>query len=179
MRGAGIRSTYRVLEQPKVDIVVRYDLLTAEAWQSATLFDLAGLALRPFIDTALSERGDRVRVAGPAVRFALETAVALAMALHELARNAAQHGALSSASGRVALDWQLVGTGDAVELLWAEEGGPALAGPPARQGFGLRLLERGLGKQLKADVTVRFPTAGLHVQIRLPLRPVPLQATFS
>jgi two-component sensor histidine kinase len=154
-----------------------HDLLTAEGWQSSALSGLAGLALHPFVDAAPAEEGERVRIAGPTVRLAPETAVALAMALHELARNAAQHGALSSASGRVTVNWHVIGDGSVVELSWSEEGGPTLSGPPARQGFGLRLLERGVGRQLKAEVTTLFATTGLRVHIRLPLRPVPIGTT--
>ena len=49
----------------------------------------------------------RVSANGPPVRLAPETALALAMAMHELATNAAKHGALSVPAGRVAVDWRV------------------------------------------------------------------------
>ena len=51
-----------------------------------------------------------------------------------------------------------------LSLDWTEAGGPRVAGPPERRGFGTRLLERGLARDLGpgSAVELRFEPAGLH-----------------
>ena len=146
-----------------------HDLLTHGAWQATALADLAQAALAPF--GALAADGPpRIEAHGPRVMLAPEPAVALAMALHELATNASKHGALSSPTGRVSLAWgPAPGRETALDIAWTESGGPPLAGPPAHRGFGLRLLERALARQLEGEVTLDYPRAGFAFRLRLPL----------
>jgi two-component sensor histidine kinase len=51
---------------------------------------------------------------------------------------------------------------------WAERDGPPVAGPPARQGFGRRLLERGESMQEDMGANLRFEPEGLRCTLRLP-----------
>ena len=53
-------------------------------------------------------------------------------------------------------------------LDWRETGGPRVT-PPARRGFGSRLLERGLAHELGGEVTIRFDPAGVRCHISAPL----------
>ena len=106
------------------------------------------------------------------MRLSSGAAVALGMAFHELATNAAKHGALSVASGRVRLSW---GPAEADadgarwhEVLWEEAGGPPLPGRPPKRGFGTRLLERGLAAQIGGAISLDFTLSGLHCRIRVP-----------
>jgi two-component sensor histidine kinase len=92
----------------------------------------------------------------------------LAMALHELCTNASKYGALSSPAGRVAIEWQLSAPADRVQLRWIERDGPVVQAP-ANSGFGTRLLERGLAHELRADVKLAYPPAGLSCEIDFPL----------
>ncbi len=98
-------------------------------------------------------------------------ALTLAVAVHELATNALRHGALSTPEGRVrvvclARDSASEAPGYAVE--WVERGGPPIAGPPARRGFGLRMLERGLAMQAGMRADLRFEPEGLRCTLSLP-----------
>ena len=95
-------------------------------------------------------------------------ALALAMALHELATNALKHGALSAAGGRVAVSCGTDPDGGAHLLEWVERGGPPVPGPPTRRGFGLRLLQHGLATQSGLAADLRFEREGLRCGIRLP-----------
>ena len=82
----------------------------------------------------------------------------MAMLLHELATNAAKHGALSAPGGRVELRWRAGRRADEdgfLRLRWAEAGGPPLAGPPARRGFGTRVVEATVRGQLGGAVERR------------------------
>jgi two-component sensor histidine kinase len=96
---------------------------------------------------------------GPQVRVAPRTALSLAMALHELATNAAKYGALSRPEGRVSIRWD-IGPEPRVALEWREAGGPPVT-PPARRGFGSRLIEEGLARELGAMAVMEFAPSGL------------------
>ena len=145
-----------------------HDVLTRESWEGASLRDIVEEALAAHRDA----RAARFAITGPDVRLAPRAALAIAMALHELATNAAKYGALSNESGRVRLDWRVAAgeSGPALHLTWAEEGGPPVA-PPARKGFGTRLIERGLAADLDGDVCLDFRPAGVVCTIEAPLFP--------
>jgi PAS domain S-box-containing protein len=153
-----------------------HDLLARGYWAGVPLRDLAEGQL------ALHRDGNpaRVEAAGPEVWLRPGAAVALGMALHELATNAAAYGALSAPDGRVRLEWSLVGTADRGERLclrWAERGGPPVPGPPARRGFGSRLLERGLAQELRAETRLLFAPPGLCWEFDAPLAAVAGEAS--
>ena len=144
---------------------------------SLTLHDILVTATEPFRKAAAAGAAqgnelDRIEIAGSSIRVGPEAAVTLAMAAHELATNASKYGALSQPDGRVAVSWTILPDRTAVDLLWVEVGGPALNGPPPaeRHGFGLRLLERGLARQLGGVIHVNFVASGLRCRMQLPLK---------
>src|SRR5205823_4238012 len=71
-----------------------------------------------------TSEAESVSAIGPQVVLQPATAQALALALHELATNAAKYGALSTATGKVRLGWEL--TADSLVLRWDETGGPTV-----------------------------------------------------
>lgn len=108
-------------------------LLTKGDWRSAELRDVVRTVLKPFNDG--DER--RIRFTGPAIHIQGGELAAVALALHELATNAAKHGALSVTGGRVEVEWHV--EGDAKRLEWRERGGPP-AVAPTRKGFGSMMI---------------------------------------
>ena len=105
---------------------------------------------------------DRLRAAGPDVRLTPRMALALAMALQELATNAVKYGALSNAGGRVDITWT-VHNGvlpPRLALRWTEREGPPVAAPQ-RRGFGSRLIERSLAQDLDGEVRMEFAPTGV------------------
>jgi two-component sensor histidine kinase len=82
------------------------------------------------------------------------------MAFHELAANAAKYGALSNQTGMVHVTWMIEPDGARLKLRWEETGGPPVS-QPQKQGFGLRLLERGLAREISGTVTLNFRPEGL------------------
>lgn len=108
----------------------------------------------------------RVRIAGPEVGLPPQASVSLALALHELATNAAKHGALSVAGGAVELGWQIEASGGRarMRMLWRESGGPVVTAP-TRRGFGSRMIERNLAAALDGSVEVRFEPTGVVAEI--------------
>jgi hypothetical protein len=88
------------------------------------------------------------------------------MAIHELTTNAVKHGALSSSDGRISVSWQLTEQG--LLLVWDEAGGPPIAGPPERPGFGTKIIAAGIEHQLDGRVTFDWRPEGLLVSILVP-----------
>jgi PAS domain S-box-containing protein len=144
-----------------------HDHLARGYWAGALLGDLSESQLAAHRNTD----PDRAQATGPEVWLRPGAAVAIGMALHELAANAAAHGALSAPGGHVRLDWSVRPTaeGERLRVRWAEEGGPPVPGPPERRGFGSRLVERGLAQELQAEVRLLFEPAGLRCEIDAPL----------
>ncbi len=143
-----------------------HDLLTQNAWSGASVRDLVVEHVRAH----QGPDGSRFRLAGPDVRVSPKAAVALGMALGELATNAAKYGALSADEGQVSVSWETL-AGEAeprLRLVWRETGGPPVS-PPSRRGFGSRLIERGLSHELGGSARLAFEAAGASCEIEFPL----------
>jgi two-component sensor histidine kinase len=113
-------------------------------------------------------------VAGEAVVLRAEAALNLNMVLHELATNAAKHGALSVPEGCVEVRWRVDGTagGPRLVLGWTETGGPEVY-PPERRGFGCQLIERSVAHELDGMVQLEFLPQGVRCRVEIPLQPGP------
>lgn len=134
-----------------------HNLLVRRAWESACLHELAEATLRPY--------GRPYSLSGPDLQLDPNFAVSMGMALHELATNAVKHGAWRGA-GRV--DVEVAERPDgAISVIWRESGG-ATVSPPTRRGFGSRLLERGIARELGGKVRLDFATSGLICGIQVP-----------
>ena len=143
-----------------------HDHLSRGGWEAAELSAVLADLLAPFrTDTA-----DPIRLAGDPVPLSPKAAVTLALVIHELAANAVKHGALSEPGGTVSVAWRVEENGSGTMLLidWTESGGPAVR-EPERRGFGLRLLERGVTKELKGAAQITFEAAGVRGSIQVPL----------
>ncbi len=136
-----------------------HTLLSDSRWNGADLATLVGEELAPF------RTGDKVAIAGPDISLEPSTAQGLALALHELATNAAKHGALSSDTGRVGLTWQL--RPDALVLNWTESGGPLIA-PPVARSFGLRVIRASIEQQLEGETAFDWDPKGLRCHLSIP-----------
>jgi two-component sensor histidine kinase len=96
------------------------------------------------------------------VEISPQQTLALSLALHELATNAAKYGALSRPEGRVALRWEA--QSGTLNLSWRESGGPPVAAP-SRRGFGSRLLQDLLFRDLGGQTRLEFPASGVCCSI--------------
>jgi PAS domain S-box-containing protein len=142
-----------------------HDLLTAQHWEGAALYDVVKRALLPFFTDAA-----RISIGGPSSRLTPQQALALSIALHELATNAAKYGALSNQTGRVDVRWTIDRpTGqDMLTLEWIESGGPEVH-PPTRSGFGTRLIQRGLANELDGSAVIEYARTGVEAKIVTPI----------
>ena len=134
-----------------------HDLLTAANWAAAPLHDVINTALTPY------RTGEgRFTVSGPPLVVKSRQALALSLAIHELATNALKYGALTVAGGHVSITW----TSNEQEsepkfvFIWRELGGPPAA-VPAGVGFGSRLISRVLQDDFNGSVEVSYGPTGL------------------
>lgn len=141
-----------------------HDILTRESWEGAELADVATIAAAGFGPS------ERIAASGPRLRLAPRTAIAVAMALHELATNAVKYGALSVEGGHVELTWSIDDdvAGQRLRMRWQEFGGPPVE-PPTRRGFGSRLIEDGLSRELGGQVRILFEPKGVICTADAPL----------
>lgn len=133
-------------------------LLVSGRWQGVELDRLVQSQLSPFADL-----GRRVKLSGPPLRLVPPAAQAVGMALHELATNAVKYGALSNATGHVAVAWDVSGpVADRRFVLdWSEHGGPAVL-PPQRRGFGDVVLGQMMELSLSGQARLDFVSRGVH-----------------
>jgi PAS domain S-box-containing protein len=144
-------------------------LLGRRNWEDVGVRDVIDQILEPF---GLNDRrAIHFSIAGDNVRLQPKAALTLAMVFHELATNAMKHGALSiDAAGRIEIAWRVEPTpqGDRLRFRWLESGGPPVTSP-SRKGFGSRLIEHGLAKELDGEVSLDYEAAGVVCQIVMPV----------
>lgn len=113
-----------------------HSILSGSTWQGAQLRELIEGQLK--IGAIAAER---LGIDGPELDLAPETALHLALVLHELVTNAHKYGAFSTPDGRADIRWNVAnGT---LHVEWVESGGPKVAAP-TRRGFGSMLIESSL-----------------------------------
>lgn len=166
-RGGEVPASFRKAFEGRLGVLAAAnDVLTRQSWESAELHDIVIAALAPFG----AAEGGRLSVTGPEISLPAQRAVSFAMALHELATNAAKYGALSNEDGRVTVEWSRHGTDEAPRLQfhWAEQDGPPVEKPTTR-GFGSRMIERGLAAELGGTVRIEYDPEGVRCWIDAPL----------
>ena len=141
-------------------LAAAHNLLTSKNWEAASMAEVVGEALAPFCTDG------RCIAEGPTLMLPPSTAVALALATHELATNAAKYGALSNDTGQVSVRWAI--EGDTLTFTWREEGGPAVA-PLSRTGFGTKLIKRTLAAELRGKAELEFEPGGVVCRVEAPL----------
>jgi two-component sensor histidine kinase len=155
------------------DLVTKYEarvlalanahrLITEGGWRSTSLNELLNTLLAPFLD--------RISFNGPDVFLEPDPTFGLSMAVHELATNASKHGSLSTPDGRVELTWAVSRTQQGLTLVfdWKESRGP----PPKRTrrlGFGARLINMVIERQLNGRVQQFYEPSGLKTKLTVPL----------
>ena len=130
---------------------------------AALLGDLLSVLLAPYDD--LGAFSGRIRVAVERMGVGESAATSLAMVVHELATNSLKYGALSSDTGT--LDVSTRSSGGDICLIWMERGGPAVEAPPEEEGFGSKLVQRSVSRQLGGTIEHDWSAEGLIVTVQL------------
>jgi PAS domain S-box-containing protein len=143
-----------------------HDLLTTTHWQGALLEDVLKNELDPYQDVLRQ----RIRLKGPKINLQPSAVLALGLAIHEMATNAVKYGSLSVPEGKVHVMWAVTSGSAPPSLLveWVESGGPTVR-KPERQGFGTKLIQRGLAQQLGGEIKLDFAPAGIRCVITFPI----------
>jgi PAS domain S-box-containing protein len=142
-------------------LAATHNLLSATRWEGADLGKIVEEEMAPYH----ANHRQRVITGGPAVVLLPATAQAVALALHELATNAAKYGALSTETGTLGVTWRA--EGDALVLDWTETGGPPAA-EPARLGFGLTIVRSSIEAQFRGGVSYEWRREGLRCTLSIP-----------
>jgi PAS domain S-box-containing protein len=151
-----------------------HHLLTERTWRGADVADL----VREQVVLGVVE-SNRVAFSGPALLLDPQSALHLALVLHELATNARKYGALSVPQGQLSISWSMLANkGRMLVLQWSERGGPAVAAPSS-VGFGTSLIQQALDAH-GGSASIQYAAEGVTCEIKLPLaEPVPLGSAAS
>jgi len=136
-----------------------HELLSQSRWEGADIRRLILEELAPYHVGCQQ----RVTTIGPSLVLVPEQAQLVAMAVHELATNAAKYGSLSMEAGKVEVNWS---TRDGMLFLnWAETGGPPVV-PPEKFGFGTKIISS-LGGGRRGRTHFGWRPSGLNFTLEL------------
>jgi len=136
-----------------------HELLSQSRWEGASIERLVMDEMAPY----RGEGEPRVSATGPSLLVKPEQAQVVALALHELATNAAKYGSLSAQQGHVDISWA---TDDGLlTLKWSERGGPVVV-KPSKTGFGTKIISR-LGSNSRDKVVFDWHPTGLKFTLQL------------
>jgi PAS domain S-box-containing protein len=122
-----------------------HELLSQSKWEGADILRLILDELAPYN----GESQQRITAMGPSLVLLPEQAQLVAMAIHELATNAAKYGSLSVDGGRVDVSWSAFGA--VLSMIWRESHGPKVV-PPKKAGFGTRVISSlGAGRRGRTE----------------------------
>lgn len=142
-----------------------YGLITAHHWGETSLEAI----IREIVSPYLAEGLARMEISGETVVLAPKAALAVAMVFHELVTNAIKHGALSTPEGQILIRWSIDGPpgARAVALEWCETGLKDLRSS-TRRGFGSRLIDTTLKRELNGQANLEFRPEGIRYVFAFP-----------
>ncbi len=147
----------------RLEAIARTHSVLANAhWEGAELRGLVEQELAAF-------SAGSIRFGGPRVVLKPRDAQSLSMALHELATNAAKHGALSRPEGKLSVEWELTADGG-FTLVWRESGLTGVT-EPSREGFGTMIIDKVTPHELSGEAERTFPQSGMVWTLRVPGKP--------
>lgn len=121
---------------------------------------MLGELLSPYIVAGSS----RIAITGDEIAIDDRSATPLALVFHELATNSAKYGALGAESGTVEIALE---DRDPVCLRWIEKG-IAASGEKKVGGFGSRLIDMSIKRQLGGDYETQWGADSLELAMRIP-----------
>lgn len=139
-----------------------HDLLLEVNWKTAKLTNV----IKGAIQQHNAEAG-RIKISGPEIEIASAAILPLTLVLNELCTNATKYGALSNDKGSVSFGWDRDPIEKKISFRWTEKSGPAVS-PPRARGFGSRLIEEALPRQLGGTGKLAFLPSGVEFEFVLP-----------
>jgi len=170
LRGApDMETAWQVLSQRLGALAETHSVLSAEHHVAAPMDEVVTAALRPH------RTGEgRFNLSGGPIRLREQQALALSLALNELATNAVKYGALSAEGGHVDLTWaeEAGECGPQVRFTWTERGGPPVV-VPTRRSFGTRLIEQIVPQDFAGTASLDYAADGFRYTLLGKLGPTP------
>jgi len=140
------------------------DMLTRSRWQKADLSEL----LRIELSQAFGKELPDGVLAGPKVMLSETATQALGLTFHELATNALKYGEVGNSPDALKVEWRVEQGGNRLRLSWRETGSaPVIA--PEKPGFGTKLIDMNITRELKGTIRRDYRSDGLHIEIEIPL----------
>ncbi len=139
-----------------------HELLSHSRWHGVSLEEIVRREFAPYL-------ADNAEIGGPGVMLKAEAVQALGIVLHELATNAAKHGAFSKPGGRLSLQWRWLRNGSAGRLAieWQEFGASPVR-EPTQPGYGTSVVRELIPFELGGTSDLNFATNGLQCRIEIP-----------
>lgn len=142
-----------------------HDQLIHAKWAQTYMLEVVETALAPH---RTGER--RISLEGPDLPLGSKQAMAITLALHELATNAAKYGSLSVDVGTITINWTVEQRDgdDIFRFIWQEAGGPPVVAP-TRRGFGSSMIEQALSGYFNGNAELFYNADGLSFELTAPL----------
>jgi two-component sensor histidine kinase len=134
---------------------------------SLDLSELLRTIVRPYETSA---NASRFSFSGPSILCDQRAVNGIALIAHELATNAAKHGALANDNGLVDINWST--ESDKLIMRWSERGGPVIDDTPAGSGFGSKLLRDTIASSFRGTLSYDWKPYGVEVTIQLSLNEI-------
>ena len=138
-----------------------HTLLGKSHWIGVDIRGLIAGELSPYH----AEGKSRAELLGLDLLLKSRSAQSVAVAVHELATNAAKYGALSVNTGRVLVKWSVEADGMLV-IIWTESNGPPVK-PSSSRGFGTLVVQQIVKGELKGKAHFDWRPDGLVCAITL------------
>jgi len=138
------------------------DMLTRSRWQKAELAELLRIELGQVFGKDLPED----MLSGPRVLLDEATTQALGLTFHELATNALKYGDIAG----LKVSWRVERpeTGRRLVLQWEENGLHGIT-KPEKAGFGTKLIDMNVTRELDGSIERDFRDEGLRISINVPV----------
>lgn len=141
------------------------DIITEGDWIGATLHHLCGEQVNPY----LRDNASQFSISGENILLTPHAAMYVGLALHELATNAANFGALSGPEGHVVLSVDVERTEhgpNSARLIWLETG-VARSDQPRIPSFGQKTLEKIVPMAVEGQGILGFTEDGVRYELSI------------
>ena len=141
------------------------DMLTRSQWQKADL----GKLLRTELEQVFVPNLGKVHLSGPQIELNETVTQGLGLTFHELATNALKYGEAGNGGGTLDVEWEVRRTGKqrSLALTWSERGQAGFS-PPSKTGFGTKLIDMTITRELGGTIMRDFHEDGLQNRYRDP-----------
>ena len=142
------------------------DMLTRSQWQKADL----GKLLRTELEQVFGPNIEKLHLSGPQIELNETATQALGLTFHELATNALKYGEAGNGDGTLRVEWEVRREGKRrMPGAQLERERSIRAGRTSKTGFGTKLIDMNITRELGGTIARDFHDDGLRIDIEIPL----------